>query len=297
MSACRGNKVLLALVLIAAFLMIIWVPFLIYPVVGELQPHMYDRQELFKEQGEMMKRAMIMHVPIMVGWTYPMWAFLSVFAGGIILAVARPFYNGSKWARSLILACLAVPAIGGAYMFIPYSNFVTSATGKMSPTTLMALVGLIPYFAILMTGLKSAKQRVIVFLVFALMGMVATYTFGNGTAAHRILMAHPKMPVYPDMGIMALQGMRMGWIGVAALFTSVYFLSMRTVVGYYLTISAAFICAAANFYTSIWRYDTVDYYTAGLMAVAIIVLVVVGKKELLEENAEALERCETGIEV
>ncbi|MCZ7666976.1 MAG: hypothetical protein M5U34_07005 [Chloroflexi bacterium] len=50
------------------------------------------------------------------------------------------------WARGLALLCLAVPAMGGAYMIVPWMNFVGTAEGGFPPAVTIMAIGLIPYF-------------------------------------------------------------------------------------------------------------------------------------------------------
>ncbi len=287
MSSQSKMQLLLALVLIAAFLMVVVVPVLVAPMLDHIQVKAVERMERFTAEGEMQKARMISHGPTMLAWTYPMWGFLSVLAGIIIFIVAKPFYNGERWARGLILFCLAIPAIGGSYMFVPWINFVGSAEGGISPAIPIVLIGLIPYFAILLTGEEGTMKKIILVTVFALLGIVASYVFSNGTSAHRILAIHPMMPRYAE-GIIVLQLARMAWLGVIGLMVSIYFLYMRQLAGWYLAQIGAAVCMVASLATYYWRHDTIDYLASGLLALLLLGMLIVPavKKELLREISE-----------
>lgn len=89
--------------------------------------------------------------------------------------------------------------------------------------------------------------------------MLVAYTFSNGTTAHRILVGHPKMPLYAD-GIFVLNLARMGgWLAVFGLMVAIYFLYMKYTKGIYLAKIAATSAMVAGFATYYWRHDTVDY--------------------------------------
>ena len=85
---------------------------------------------------------------------------MSVIAGFALLVIAKPLFDGKAWARGLALLCLALPSMGGAYMIVPWMNFVGSKEGGFPPAVIIMMIGLIPYFTLLLAEKGDGKQKV-----------------------------------------------------------------------------------------------------------------------------------------
>ncbi len=100
-----------------------------------------------------------------------------MIAGITVFIIARLFLGGERWARALTMFCLSVPAVGGAYMFVPWMNFVGSTKEGIgmfsSLAVIICLIGLVRYFAVLLTGLGDVRKKTIYFLVYGAMGVLA----------------------------------------------------------------------------------------------------------------------------
>jgi hypothetical protein len=124
--------------------------------------------------------------------------------------IVKDHYNGEKWARGLALLCLVIPSISGAYMIVPWMNFIGNVQGRFSPAVIIMTIDLVPYFALLLLEKGDWMQKIVDFLVFLMLGVASAESFANGHAAFHILYGHPKRPIFAE-GISATY---VGWIGL-----------------------------------------------------------------------------------
>ena len=155
---------------------------------------------------------------------------MSFIAGIVLLVIALPFYRGERWTRGLALLCLAVPSIGGAYMIVPWMNFIG---GGFPPAVIMMTIGLIPYFAILLAEKVDLTQKVVDFLVFLMLGVTAAENFANGHAAYRILFGHPARPLFAEGIAITYFGWLTLWVGMALCIAAIYLLGEKKMSGWY----------------------------------------------------------------
>ena len=186
-----------ALLLVAAILMIVLVPFIGFDMVNPIVTAQQER--IVKFTAENNPQAPLLTLTVwLVSFFYPFWSTLSVVAGLVLLVIALPLFRGERWTRGLALLCLAVPAIGGAYMLVPWLNFVGSVQGGFPPAITIMMIGLIPYFTILLADKVDRTQKIVDFLVFLMLGVTAAENFANGHAAYRILFGHPGRPLFAE---------------------------------------------------------------------------------------------------
>lgn len=134
------------LLVIAAILMIAVIPFIGFDMVNPMVKAQQVRIEKFTAEGNPQAPLLALTVWL-VSFFFPFWSTMSFIAGIVLLVIALPLYRGERWTRGLALLCLAIPSIGGAYMIVPWMNFVG---GGFPPAVTMMTIGLIPYFAILL---------------------------------------------------------------------------------------------------------------------------------------------------
>ncbi|MCJ7700791.1 MAG: hypothetical protein MUO62_04340, partial [Anaerolineales bacterium] len=182
----QKSKTVIWIVLIAAFLMIIFVPFSSFKMVNPILKLQLERIEQFKAEGDA-KWHLLTLTTWLVSFFYPFWGTMTVLAGIAVFGVAKALYKGEAWARGVALVCLAVPSMGGAYMIVPWMNFVGSKEGGFPPAVLIMMIGLIPFFAILLADKGDMKQKFVDFCAFMMLGVTAAYSFANGHAAFRVL--------------------------------------------------------------------------------------------------------------
>ncbi len=296
-----ARKMVIILVLLGAFFMIAVQPFMVAPALDKIQLQQFERIEKFYATNNP-NAPLIEHTPAMVGFFYAQWTMLSFFAGIVLLIIIRKLYEGQQWAKAVALTCLSMPAIGAAYMLVPWMNFVSAMPDAGVPPALyIMLAGLAPYFAILLAGKGSVKEKVILFLVFTMLGVAAGYTFGNGHASHRILLGHPMLPRYGEDIFVLNYARTAGWIAVIGFVMSIYLLAMRIEAGWWIALSSSAVTTVVGFLTHYFRHATVDYMLQGFAGLfLVIVLLLPMSKEIFivsDEEKRQLKASKPGIEV
>jgi hypothetical protein len=279
----KGTRMtVLAVVLIAALLMIAVLPLTVPDALELIQVEQAKRIAKFYADNNP-DASLISKTRELVGFFFPLWTSLTMFAGMVLLVIAKPFYQGAKWARSLALACLSIPSIGGAYMTVPYLNFAKVGT----PNGLwFAAVGLIAYFVVVLATKASAKAKLIDFWVFLIMGVTAAEAFSNGHAASRIVSGHFARPHYADGIFILFPTMAIGWIATILLLLAIYFVAQRHIAGWYLALMSGLGVMIMGFVTQTVRTATFDYLYQGLMGLAILAtfLIPVVKARMIEKE-------------
>ncbi|NQS90899.1 MAG: hypothetical protein HQ574_00700 [Chloroflexi bacterium] len=281
------KKLVLALVIAAAILMIGIVPFMSFKMVNPILGYQIERIAKFTADGNP-SAPLLTLTTWLVSFFYPFWGTMSVIGGIALLVIAKPLYDGKAWSRGLSLLCLAVPAMGGAYMIVPWMNFVGSVEGGFPPAVIIMTIGLIPYFAILLADEGDLTQKLVDFFVFLMLGVSAAENFANGHAAFRILYGHLKRPLFAEGIAITYFGWLGLWVAFGLLVAAIYQLGTRNKSGWYLAIiggATAFLVSGAIHYV---RHATLDYLYGSLMGLSIVVMMLIPlfKKRLLEEFSE-----------
>lgn len=283
-----SRLIVITLVVIAAILMITVVPFIGFDMSNPIVQGQQARIEKFKAEGtpEMAVQAALLELTVwLVSFFYPFWSVLSLVAGIALLVIAKDLYNGEKWARGLTLLCLAIPSMGGAYMIVPWMNFVGSVQGGFPPAVIIMSIGLIPYFALLLLEKGDWMQKFVDFAVFLMLGVASAESFANGHAAFRILYGHPKRPLFAEGISITYVGWFGLWIGAALTIAAIYLLGNRKLSGWYYGLIGGLVTLVASGATHYVRHATNDYLYGALMGLSIVVmlLIPVFKKRLLNE--------------
>ena len=272
------------LMVIAAIIMIAVIPFIGFDMVNPIVKAQQARIEKFTAEGNP-QAPLLAYTVWLVSFFFPFWSTMSLIGGIILLVIALPFYRGERWTRGLALLCLAIPSIGGAYMIVPWMNFIGSAKGGFPPAVIIMAVGLIPYFVILLAEKVDATQKVVEFLVFLMLGVTAAENFANGHAAYRILFGHPARPLFAEGIAITYFGWLALWVGMALCIAAIYLLGEKKISGWYAGLIGGLITLVASGATHYVRHATNDYLYGALMGLSIVVmlLIPVFKKRLLNE--------------
>lgn len=272
------------LVVIAAIIMIAVIPFMGFDMVNPIVKAQQVRIEKFTAEGNP-QAPLLAYTVWLVSFFFPFWSTMSLIAGIVLLVIALPLYRGERWTRGLALLCLAVPSIGGAYMIVPWMNFIG---GGFPPALIIMAVGLIPYFAILLAEKVDMTQKVVDFLVFLMLGVTAAENFANGHAAFRILFGHPARPLFAEGIAITYFGWLALWVGMALCIAAIYLLGEKKVSGWYAGLIGGLVTLFASGATHYVRHATNDYLYGALMGLSIVVmlLVPVFKQRLLNESSE-----------
>jgi hypothetical protein len=284
----NSRLIVITLVVIAAILMITVVPFIGFGMSNPIVQGQQARIEKFKADGspEMAVQAALLELTVwLVSFFYPFWSLLSLVAGIALLVITKDLYNGEKWARGLTLLCLAIPSMGGAYMIVPWMNFVGSVQGGFPPAVIIMSIGLIPYFALLLLEKGDWIQKFVDFAVFLMLGVASAESFANGHAAFRILYGHPKRPIFADGISITYVGWLGLWIGAALTISAIYLLGNRKLSGWYYGLIGGLVTLIASGATHYVRHATNDYLYGALMGLSIVVMFLIPlfKQRLLNE--------------
>ena len=280
--------IVVTLVVIAAILMITVVPFIGFGMANPVAQGQLARIEKFKAEGtpeKAVQAALLELTPWLITFFYPFWSLLSLVAGIALLVIAADIYRGEKWARGLALLCLAIPSMGGAYMIVPWMNFIGSVQGGLPPAVIIMSIGLIPYFALLLLDKGDLTQKVVDFFVFLMLGVSSAEAFSNGHAAFRILYGHPMRPIFAEGIAITYVGWLGLWIGAALTITAIYLLGNRKLSGWYYGLIGGLVTLVASGATHYVRHATLDYLYGALMGLSIVVMLLIPifKKRLLTE--------------
>lgn len=267
----QTKLIVVGVVVIAALLMIALVPFMSFNMVNPIVGYQQERIAQFQAE-ENPQWPLLTLTTWLVSFFYPFWGTMSVIAGLALLVIVFPLLNGKPWARGLALLCLAVPSMGGAYMIVPWMNFVGTKEGGFPPAVVIMMIGLIPYFAILLAEKVDFKQRVADFLVFLMLGVAAAESFANGHAAFRILYGHPKRPLFAEGIAITFFGWLGLWVGAGLLIAAIYQLGARKEKGWYFAMIGSIVVMLVSGATHYVRHVTLDYLYGSLMGLSLVVM-------------------------
>jgi len=287
-STSRKTKmIVVGVIVVAALLMILLVPFISFNMVNPILGYQQERIAQF-QADENPSWHLLTLTTWLVSFFYPFWGTMSVLAGLALLVIVVQVLNGKEWARGLALLCLSIPAMGGAYMIVPWMNFVGTKEGGFPPAVIIMAIGLIPYFTLLLAEKVDGKQRIADGLVFLMLGVAAAESFANGHAAYRILFGHPKRPLFAEGIAITYFGWLGLWVGAALLIAAIYQLGARKEQGWYLAIIGGVIVMVVSGATHYVRHVTLDYLYGSLMGLSIVVMMVIPffKERLLNPYKE-----------
>ena len=206
---------------------------------------------------------------IVVGF-FPVWGGLTVAAGLALLLVAWAIYKGEKWALPTAVGLLAIPSITGAYFSGPIMFFAKS---NMPIFLIVALIGLIPYFILLLSGKSSAGEKTGRFFLFLMLGVTTAWSFSNGGSSLRMFWARPEPMYILDNGNLGfLMGFPVAWIGVVAMVVAIPFLAAAKRSGYRLSSVGLLILLVGNAILFITHPGTKEFIIGVIMAVISLTL-------------------------
>ncbi|HEX5837932.1 MAG TPA: hypothetical protein VFY26_08875 [Anaerolineales bacterium] len=283
----QARLIVVTLVVIAALLMITVIPFIGFDMVNPIVKAQQARIEKFTAEGNP-QAPLLAYTVWLVSFFFPFWSTMSLIAGIVLLVIALPLYRGERWTRGLALLCLAVPSIGGAYMIVPWMNFIGSAQGGFPPAVAMMTIGLIPYFALLLSEKVDVTQKIVEFLVFLMLGVTAAENFANGHAAFRILFGHPARPLFAEGIAITFFGWLSLWVGMGLCIAAIYLLGEKKISGWYAGLIGGLLTLVGSGATHYVRHATNDYLYGALMGLSIVVMLAIPvfKTRLVDTTAD-----------
>ncbi len=288
----QTRLVVCAIVAIAAILMIAVLPFVTDAVLNPIMKAQLERTAKFEKMNKLVKfpDGMIPHAPLiaktpwLVSFFYPFWTVMAFVGGFGILVLLPAMYRGESWVRGPALTALAMPAIAGGYMMVPWMNFVGKTTPGMPPSVWVMLVGLVPYFTLLLVEKIEWKQMMVNFWVFLFLGMTAVESFANGHAAFRVLYTHPKRPMLVEgLPVLWLTYLSL-WIVCIMLIIAIWKLGNKQKDGWYLGVIGASVSIVAGYACHVNRHTTLDYLFNAIMGAILLALLLTPaiKKRLIK---------------
>ncbi len=288
-TSARTRLIITVVMVVAALAILIVEPLLVkqvLPQVIAVQQARYEKGIASEDPAAQLQAKLIEDAPYLVSLFFPIWMGLGVAAAMVVLVIARAYYRGEKWARGVALLCFAFPAMGGAYMMVPSINFTGFGTNVVY-TMIIALLGLIPYFTILLAEKSDAMQKAVNFFVFLFLGVQAAHSFSNAHAALRVQWMHPARPAWPEGTWVLWLGPQTMWWGTIALILAIYFLGIRKKAGWYLALIGGLITMFTNYWIHLVRGTTSDYILGGSLGLIVVVLMLIPaiKQRLFDEPA------------
>ncbi len=281
------RTIVTVVLIVGALLSIIATPLITkstLPAIIDKQISRFEKLSVSDNPEEVKKSKLIEDTPYLVSFFFPMWMALSVFGGIVALAIAKPFWDGKLWARGLALLAMSMPSMAGAYMLIPWINFVGFEAG-FPPAIIISLFGLVPYFTILLAEKGNALHKAAHFITYLLLGVAGAHSFTNGHASFRFQWMHPARPLWPEGTWVLWLSTQVMWLGTLCLIIAIYFLGVRKVQGWYLGLIGGLTIMIANYWTHFVRGTTSDYLLGGTLGLLIVVCLLVPafKKQLYDE--------------
>ncbi len=157
-------------------------------------------------------------VPIL-GATYSIWMIGLWLFGAFAIVLAKKVYDGAQWARSILLGFAAFTAVAGMTMLIPWMVLVVAdyshgpvpgvlpppaGVSVMPPVIWTLAFGLLFYYIFLLLDQDSLKNKILKFIPYTFVGVVAGMVFMNGQHGVRYfifiperLTANPPSPFSP----------------------------------------------------------------------------------------------------
>ena len=214
---------------------------------------------------------------------YPVWRAIIFVAGIALILISQAIRRGEEWTYPVAMALLALPAIGGFFMFLPYISWVE---GFPIPLFISA-IGLTGYWSFIFLRKAETIQKWTLFGALTFIGMLCTHAFTIGIGAQRTMMTRPGHPMYQDFTWWLFNWAgEVNWVAVILLFISIPLLAVGKRKGWWLAVIGATSILAIDVFTQIFRMKTWDYLYGSLLALGVLLFTVLPyfKKHLLREE-------------
>ncbi len=214
---------------------------------------------------------------------YPVWRAIIFVAGIALIVISQAIRKGEEWTYPVAVALLALPAIGGFFMFLPYISWVD---GFPIPLFISA-IGLTGYWSFIFLRKAETIQKWTLFGALTFIGMLCTHAFTIGIGAQRTMMTRPGHPMYQDFTWWLFNWAgEVNWVAVILLFISIPLLAVGKRKGWWLAVIGSTAILAIDAFTQIFRMKTWDYLYGSLLALGVLLFTVLPyfKKHLIREE-------------
>jgi hypothetical protein len=140
---------------------------------------------------------------------------------------------------------------------------------------IVALIGLIPYFVLLLGRTDVVGSKVGTFFLFLMLGVTAAWSFSNGGSSLRQFWARPEYYPLDASNTGFVLGVPVIWTGVLATMFSIPFLAAGKRAGWRLALVGLGIILMGNLMLFVTHTGTKEYMIGILMAVISLILLVI----------------------
>ncbi|MBN1266186.1 MAG: hypothetical protein JXA25_11875 [Anaerolineales bacterium] len=199
---------------------------------------------------------------------YPFWRALCFIAGVLLLVMIPSIHREESWTIPAMLTAYAMPSIGGMFMFLPYVSWVKNS---FPIPMVISWVGLLGFWSTLLLRKTDRFQKIVDWLTFTFIGMLATHSFVLGIAAARQLMTRPSAPLYEGLEwwILTMTG-DINWIATLGLIVSIPLLVQRKRTGWLMALVSAISIFLIDAPAQLIRTSTLDYLYGSLLAAGLL---------------------------
>jgi hypothetical protein len=208
----------------------------------------------------------------LVTFFFPFWGAMNILAGVSLFVLAFAMAKGQGWARAAGVGLLAIPSITGAYLSGPVMFF---SKQNMALFVIVMLIGLVPYFTLLLWEKSTLKTKLAQFTLFLLLGVTAAWSFSNGHSSLRLYFARPE-PFAFNSGLKAFAlGIPTIWTGVVLTMIAIPFLAAGRKQGYWIALIANLAILVGTIPVYATHTSTTEFLVGIVLAVLTLIALLV----------------------
>ena len=263
-TAERNRKIMSGIAVVVGLLMATIMPFLVQTSLARVLLGLIAHVEA----GNL---AFTSGIPLF-DFFYPVWRAIIFVAGITLIVISQEVRKGEEWTYPVAMVLLALPAIGGMFMFLPYVSWVD---GFPLPL-IIALIGLAGFWSFIFLYKGEKWQKWSRFGTLTFIGMLTTHAFTIGVGAQRTMATRPGYPMYPDFTWWLFNWAgEVNWAAAILLFSAVPLLAVGRRRGWWLAFIGTVAILAIDIPTQFFRTKTLDYLYGSLLGLGVLVFLVV----------------------
>lgn len=272
----QSNRTIMSIIaIIIGLLMVALIPFMIQTSLARVLFHLTEHIEAGNPTFSS-------GIPLF-DLFYPVWRAIIFVAGVALIVISQEIRKGEEWTYPVAMALLALPSIGGFFMFLPYISFVPGFPLPM----IISFIGLSGYWAFIFLRKAEIKTKWTRIGALTFIGMLATHAFTIGIGAQRTMWTRPGYPFYKDFTWWLFNWVgEVNWVAFILLFFSIPLLAVGKRKGWWLAVIGTVSILMIDVFTQFFRTKTLDYLYGSLLALGVLFFTVVPflKKHLLVDD-------------
>jgi hypothetical protein len=207
---------------------------------------------------------------------------IEILVGFALIAISAALYQGKKWAWSIAMLCLSIPAMVNGYIGLGWLENLK----RFPPAYATFFLSLIAFWVMLLLKKNDGKTKNAMFWVFTLLGMLGAQGFMLFPHALRVILKDPAAALLdPTAAVLRRTGPLMFLVVIFA-GLAILKLAQRKESGWYLALLTGLMMAMGAFpvhylrpTASLVPADTLDatvftsaYWMAGAQGIIIVIL-------------------------